>query len=184
MTERRSAENTRNAEGEYEHGIDQAQMDAAAARMRASGFSYQEIANAQNVVISAAHGRVRRALAAVPVEAVRELRQVELDRMDDLVKQATGILRKDHPMISHGRLIAGVFDVRPKLLAIQALLRISESRRRLLGLDEPIKHEVRVNDKIVEEIERLAMELGIASDGVGATVKELETIAGQIDSGV
>ena len=87
-------------------------------------------------------------------------------------------------MISHERLIPGVSDVRPKLLAIQALLRISESRRRLLGLDEPIKHEVRVNDKIVEEIERLALELGIAADGGGATVKELETIAQQIDSGV
>ena len=152
--------------------------------MRAAGFSYQEIANAQEVSVSTSYGRVQRALAAVPVEAVRELRQVELDRMDDLVKQATGILRKDHPMISHGRLIAGVFDVRPKLLAIQALLRISESRRRLLGLDEPIKHEVRVNDKITEEIERLALELGVATDSAPAVLQELETLAAAIDSDV
>ena len=184
MTERTQKTDGRDSGGSFVRTLATAEDDAEAARMRSAGFSYREIAKAANCSASAAHDRVQRALAAVPMEAVRELRQVELARMDDLVKQASGILLREHPMISHGRLIAGVFDVRPKLLAIQALLRISESRRRLLGLDEPIKHEVRVNDKIVEEIERLAMELGIASDGVGATVKELETIAGQIDSGV
>lgn len=164
--------------------ISTAEDDAEAARMRASGFSYREIAKATNCSTSAAHDRVQRALACVPVEAVRELRQVELTRMDDLVKQMLVILRTDHPMVSHGRVLPGLSDVRPKIAAVQTLLRISESRRRLLGLDEPIKHEVRVNDKIVEEIERLALELGIAADGGGATVKELETIAEQIDSGV
>ena len=184
MTERTQKTDGRGAGGEFVRTVSTAEDDANAARMRASGFSYREIAKATNCSTSAAHDRVQRALAAVPVEAVRELRQVELERMDDLVKQMLVILRSDHPLVSHGRVMPGLSDVRPKIAAVQTLLRISESRRRLLGLDEPIKHEVRVNDKITEEIERLALELGVASDAVPVVVPELESIVLAIDSAV
>lgn len=166
MTARKAEELSRNPGGEFQHDIDQAALDTAAARMRAAGFSYQEIADNQSVSVSTSHGRVQRALAAVPVEAVAELRTVELQRLDDMLKQALIVLRKDHPLVSHGRLVPGVSDARPKLAAIDVMLRISSSRRRLLGLDAPIKHDVKVSDSLTAEIELLAQQLGIGLDPV------------------
>jgi hypothetical protein len=142
--------------------IDDAEAAAAAVRLRTLGLSYREIAAEQGVSVATAHARVQRALAAVPVESVSELRRVELDRLDDLHKRLYAVARAEHPMVSHGRVIAGVRDLSPNLAAMAQLLRVSESRRKLLGLDAPTRLSVRVADEVTAEIEHLAEQLGIS----------------------
>src|SRR5262249_32791928 len=73
-----------------------------------------------------------------------EHRALELARYDDWTLEATRILRATHPLVSGGKVLSGftesgkpigLTDDGPKLAAIDRLLRISESRRKLLGLD-------------------------------------------------
>ena len=153
-----------NAQGRFEMTIEQMAIDAEAARYRAQGLSYREIATVMACDVGTAHGRVKRALAAVPVENVTELRRVELERMDTLTMKLMAMASTDYPMVSHGRVIPGVKDLRTNLVAIRQLLDISESRRKLLGLDAPVQVRVTVTDEMTSEIERLAAELGVLTD--------------------
>lgn len=146
-----------------EHTLADAHNDADAARLRAAGFTYPEIAQQVGCAISTAHERVRRALKAVPADAVAELRQIEQQRLDDLWKIAWAIATRTHPLVSHGKIIVGengkpLSDDGPKVQAVIALLRIQERRARLMGLDEPTKHRIEVIsedvvDKAIRELE-------------------------------
>lgn len=164
------------AEGKFQATIDNAELDAQAAKYRAMALSYREIAAQMGCTVSTAHQRVKRALAAVPVENVTELRRVELDRMDDLIKRHLVIAGKNHLMVSHGRIIPGVSDLGPNLAAMRELRYLSESRRKLLGLDAPALVRVTVTDEVTAEIERLSMELGVLTDAtapVGPLMEQL-----------
>lgn len=135
---------------------------AEAIRMRTAGKSWDEIAAALKYASrGAAHTDVTRALEAnqrdlgVSAEALREL---ELERLDVVHRAATEVLERQHLTVSHGHVVrmgapiikdgeaviaegAGepVLDDGPKLAAIDRLVRIGESRRKLLGLDAPTK---------------------------------------------
>ncbi|GAB3802463.1 hypothetical protein GCM10028798_19660 [Humibacter antri] len=141
--------------------LSDAQKAAEAVRMRVTGMTYREIAVVQHVAVSTVHERVCRALAAVPVEAVNELRALELQRLDDLQARLTAIASASHPKVSRGRVITGVDDWGPVLRALGQLRQVSESRRKLLGLDAPAKVDLHVSDEMTAEIERLAAELGV-----------------------
>jgi hypothetical protein len=164
MTERTKHPGRTPGRGTYETTIEDAETAAEAARLRSLGMTYRQIAAQQGVNVSTAHDRVARALAAVPVEAVATLRTVEVDRLDALTARLFVIATSEHVMVSHGRVLSGVKDLGPNLAAIRELRLISESRRKLLGLDAPIQHNVVVTDAMVAEIERLSAELGIDVD--------------------
>lgn len=160
-TARADATLVQNAEGKFERTIEASRLEADAARLRSLGMSYREIAATQKIDVATAYRRVQHALAAVPVESVSELRRVELDRLDELQKRLFKVASSDHPMVSHGRVIPNVIDLTPNLQAMAQLLRLSESRRKLLGLDAPTRVHVRVSDEVTAEIERLAEQLGV-----------------------
>ena len=154
---------TRTGRGQYTTTLDDMETAAQAALLRAQGASYRQIAAAQGVSVSTAHERVRRALAAVPVEAVAELRKVELARLDMLTERAFAELERKHPTISGGRRFDDVEDSGPVFQAIDKIRLLSESRRRLLGLDAPSRVSMTVSDEMSAEIERLAAELGVTN---------------------
>lgn len=139
----------RDSMGRFTRTLDQAEIDADAARLRARGKSYRQIAAIMGCSAPVAHDRVRRALAAVPAEAVDELRTIEGERLDLLLQEAERILATNHVMVSHGRIIRGddgepLIDDGPKLQAIAQLRFLSESRRKLTGADAPVKVETKV----------------------------------------
>src|SRR4029078_1889290 len=68
-----------------------------------------------------------------------EYRAMELARLDTLALAAANVLSATHPYVSGGKVLKDVTDDGPRLAAIDRLLRISESRRKLLGLDAPAK---------------------------------------------
>lgn len=112
----------RSPRGKFERTIENVERDAHAARLRAANMSWRQIADVLDYADeSSARRAAQRALDAVPVEAAEQLRAVENARLDYLLeKLAPGIDGGDVPSIESAR-------------------KISESRRRLYGLDGPIQ---------------------------------------------
>ena len=132
--------------GDFERTIDNAVIDTEAARLRASGLTYQQIADRTQTDKGTAYRRVQRAIAAVPVEAVEELRQIELERLDLMLAK---VMEKT------------TSTEKGFLFAVDRALAISERRARLLGLDAPTRQTVTVitQDVLDAEIQRLEAEL-------------------------
>lgn len=86
---------------------------------------------------------------------------IELAKLDAIEQAAWEVLRRDHIVIQHGKVVRlnrkPVTDDGPVLNAIDRLLRAAERRARLLGLDAPVK--VEVSDEVDAEIARLAAAL-------------------------
>lgn len=116
---------TRGGDGRFIRTLEGAEKDAEAARLRGAGYSFDAIAERLGFADRAgAYRACARTLNAVPVEAANELRTLESERLDHLLLSLEGA-------IADG-------DVR----AIDAARKISESRRRLHGLDGPQKIEL------------------------------------------
>lgn len=154
--------------GRFTRTIDTAQRDAEAARLRARGLSYRQIAAELTVDVATAHAAVQRALNAVIEDAGEEVRKLELERLDTMYAAALEVLDRQHVTVSNGKIIrrqvgwerddAGeiqcdgegkpiaiyedLLDDSPVLQAIDRLLRIQERRAKLLGLDAEKKINV------------------------------------------
>ena len=96
--------------------------------MRRLGFTFEAIAKEVGYVnAGGAYKAFQRGMREIIVEDVEEIRLVELDRLD--IAQ-----RAIMPAVMKGR-----------IPAINTMLKLSERRARLLGLDAPVKHELEVN---------------------------------------
>lgn len=160
----------RTAKGRFERSIDDAERDARACRLRAAGVTYQQIADQLGYSDRAAAGRaVERVLIETVSEPAETLRSLELARLDELMRRAWRVLSIEHVTVSAGRVVTvdgmPVPDHGPVLAAIDRILRISERRARLLGLDAPTQMQVITVDQIEAEIQRLSAELGVSSEG-------------------
>lgn len=156
-------------DGTFVPTLETAERDAAMARRRAQGASYRTIAAefglaSHSTVIEA----VQRALNAARAEAGEQARQMELARLDSYIERMEQVLAREHIVISHGHVVMRqtgwernpdgtlamdadgnpvptrepVPDDAPIMAAVDRLLRLSESRRKLLGLDAAQKMDV------------------------------------------
>lgn len=113
-----------------------------ALELRKQGQSYRAIAAALSISVGQAHADVQTVmaeLAQLTHASAEEYRTMELERLDTLTVEAARILMATHPLVSGGKVLDGLSDDGPKLRAIAELRAISESRRKLLGLDAPAK---------------------------------------------
>jgi hypothetical protein len=138
-----------------------------ALELRLAGASYAQVGMALGVNRSRAYRIVMRALDRLIREPAEQVRQLELARLDQLWVEAYRVLRRQHPVISAGKVVVHpdtgqpLEDPAPVLSAIDTLLRIMERRARLLGLDAPTQKTLTVlsEDVIDQEIARLTAEL-------------------------
>jgi len=133
------------------HTIAVAERRAKVLSFRKAGASHRVIAGELGVDHSTIVRDVQAIFAELAAEqraSAEELRTMELARLDEWQLEASRILRATHPLVSGGKVLSGfttdgkafgLTDDGPKLQAIDRLLRISESRRKLLGLDAPPK---------------------------------------------
>lgn len=140
-------ERPRGGNGKYLRSLDTAQRDADAARMRSRGHTYQEIADQLGFSNKGtAYAAVHRAIAEVVAEPAADAVAFELERLDQLHQAALKVLESHHVIVNNGKVIElngrPLPDDGPVLAAIDRLLRISESRRKLLGLDQPTKQQI------------------------------------------
>ena len=93
--------------------------------LRKAGAGYQAIADALGYKDHTGAWRaVKAALKRTQQEPADELRQLELARLDDMLKAIA-------PHVAAGN-----------LTAIDRALKIQERRAKLVGLDQPVKHDV------------------------------------------
>jgi hypothetical protein len=150
------------------------QRDADAARYRAEGWTYQRIANELGFANpSSAHKAVQRALKASVRDANDTAVHLELNSLDEMAREAWGVLQRTHVVVSQGRVVeldgAPVPDDAPVLAAIDRLLKIQERRSKLLGLDMPTRSTVQVItedsvDQAIAELEAQIDERSRATD--------------------
>ncbi|MFD9764733.1 hypothetical protein ACFWXI_14520 [[Kitasatospora] papulosa] len=155
----------RGGNGQYFRTLSDAQRDAEAARLRARGLTYQQIADELGWTSRGdAHHAVQRALEATVKEAADEVRAIELDRLDTLYVAAMDVLERQHVTVSNGRVVSlneePLPDDGPVLAAIDRLLKIQERRSKLLGLDAPSKAAISITPDRLAAIEAMAEELG------------------------
>ena len=96
--------------------------------LRLRGLSYRKIGEAISVSYQTAHNYVQKELAKIAEhckEQAQDLRTIETERLDDALVRVTNsdAYRNGDPQ------------------AIGTMIRLSESRRKLLGLDQPSKVE-------------------------------------------
>lgn len=124
---------------------------AQAVKMRREGRPWQEIVDALGYAsCGAAHLDVTRALDVARKELALETeqyRELELQRLDDMERSIRTVLDAMHVTVSHGRIVrdadgSELVDHDPAMRAVDRLLKIAERRSKLLGLDQPVKHEL------------------------------------------
>lgn len=129
--------------------------------MRVEGAPLAAIADALGYkTASAVSQDISRALAqrrAEMGEGADALRDMELERLDALWRAAWAVLEREHPTVSHGKVVTvtdgetgksvTLRDDGPELAAIDRLLRVAESRRKLLGLDAAAKLDAGITVK-------------------------------------
>ncbi|MFF0140464.1 hypothetical protein ACFYRN_28870 [Streptomyces sp. NPDC005227] len=142
-----------------------AQRDARAAELRDEGWKLEDIATELGYH-DRSHARqgIRRAIRSVTEGPAKALVAREADRLDTLYEAALEVLQRDHVTVSHGKVIkddAGniLIDDGPKLAAIDRLVKVRESYRKLLGLDAPSRVSVdaqQLGDEINTLLNRVA----------------------------
>ncbi|MGH2684167.1 MAG: hypothetical protein ACRDJP_01705 [Actinomycetota bacterium] len=141
-----------------------AKRRSEAVRLRGDGHPWQAIAYQLGYATPSAAAndvtRAREAALADLNESVKEIRDRELARLDMLYDAAVEVLLKRHVLVSGGKVVRDIevrenelgeliitgdteplTDDGPTLAAIATLRQLSESRRKLLGLDAPTRVE-------------------------------------------
>lgn len=113
--------------GQDERGLE---TEARALDLRKRGYTFAEIGKQLGITMQGAHLAVHRALdkiASLGAEEARDLRRIELERLDRLQKALA-------PKANKGNAESA-----------RALLRVMDRRARLLGLDAPVKSDLNFN---------------------------------------
>lgn len=133
------------------------ERDAQALRMIAMGYSQGEVSDALGY---GGQPNVSRALKRAQDKILRTSVDtwvaVELAKLDAYALRFIGILHKRHLVVSHGKIMRDdqngteLVDDAPEMAALRELVKISESRRKLLGLDAAAKLDVNVEHSEVD----------------------------------
>lgn len=146
MTDQQPEGQVRDGNGRYLATLSTAERRAMAAGLRSRGMTYRQIAAAMQIDVKNAFGYVKDAMAAVVRESAEAAIEFELDRLDQAHQKALAVLERSHVTVSNGQIVRldgePLEDDGPVLAAIDRIVKISESRRKLLGLDQPAKTQV------------------------------------------
>lgn len=151
---------------------ERAERDEKILRGAIAGMTCQQLADKFGVGRSTANTIVRRGLAELTKKrdiAAEDLRSKHIALLDEALAVAHEIMRKDHLAHGNGRIVrreidnedgarerpdgtrydlVDVLDDGPKLAAADRLIKISESQRKLLGLDAPDKVEQQIDGTV------------------------------------
>jgi hypothetical protein len=141
-----------------------AQRRQRAVELRIKGWSLARIAEelgykGENTDIAVGKDvqRALKAAAEARNDTVETYRETEIARLDLLIKKATEILERNHYVWRDGEWLAlegeRVIDDAVALQAIDRLERLSQSRRRLLGLDAPTQFETKNVHLFIEGVD-------------------------------
>lgn len=151
------------------------QRDYTAVRLRALGWSVPEIAD--HLFPGAGNGEarvgaaIRRGLANTVRISRDETRLLELSGLDELERACWLELQARHILVSNGRIVRDDDDMpleddRFVLECVDRILKIKDTRAKLLGINAPTRAEVISIDSVEAEIMRLEAELRQHGDAI------------------
>ena len=147
------------------------ERDAKAVDLRRHHLNYKQIAAQLGYAsLSSAYDAVQRGLADARGEASEAVKQIELERLDDIARGFQRVFATRHYVVSvgSGRVVMDpknpgepLADDGPVITAGLALLRVMERRAKYLGLDAPVKSRVEVitEDVVDAELAMLARQV-------------------------
>lgn len=95
------------------------------------------------------HDRWKEAIAAVPAKAVNEHRAELNEVLDELLDRVNEVLRRDHVLVSQGRVMmledGPLLDDGPIIAAAAEMRKLVAEIRQLNGLTVPVKQELGVD---------------------------------------
>lgn len=145
--------------------------------LRLRGKSIRQIAGETGLSKSTVERRLRGEFEEYRQDSAQMREQwiaMELERLDAAQQVVVAVLEANHLLVADGRVVRvdgkPLPDAGPVLAAVREFRQISESRRKLLGLDAPTKatftHATSDVDAAVEE---LAREMALRAEQKGAT---------------
>lgn len=156
----------RGGNGAFVRSLDTAERDAKAARLRAEGKTYQQIADALELSDKGhAHQCVSRALTAIVREPAEQLRALMLERLTEAYVVARDIMIATHYAHSGGKVVYDpdtgkpLPDPGPRLAAADRVVNVLNREAKLLGLDAAVKVNLLTLEQVQAEIERLQAEV-------------------------
>lgn len=140
-------EPVRDGGGKFVYTMDSMTRDAKACELRSAGRTYSQIAEELKYPNQGCAFRgVQRAIKEILQEPAEEVRQLELQRLDNMYASVVEVMERQHFTVSNGRIIyhgdSPLPDDSPVLQAVDRLLKIQERRSKLLGLDAAQKTQV------------------------------------------
>lgn len=116
--------------------------------LRLRGLSIRQIAAQTGLTKSTVENRLRAEFEEYRQDSAslkEQYVQLELERLDAAQTVVLSILEANHLVVSEGRVVRidgqPLPDAGPVLAAVREYRMLSESRRKLLGLDAPTRHE-------------------------------------------
>ena len=143
----------RGGNGDYVRDPDVAERDAKGMRLRASGYTWQRIADELGYA-DRAHAKVQieRSYRANMKQDVQAYRETVDAQLDELYAAAMAVKEARHLKVTNGSVVfdpesGGLMeDDAPVLAAIDRMIKIVERRAKLYGLDAPTKVQAEVQN--------------------------------------
>lgn len=142
---------------QLDSGRDQrAVRDAEIYRLKVAGLTERAIAARFSLAPATVHEIIDRGRRDLLTPGAEAMRQMEADRLDDARRRASAVASRVHVVVQGGKVVKDddgtpVRDDGPVLKANEQLVRISESWRRLFGLDAPEQLSVSLDRRIEDE---------------------------------
>lgn len=128
--------------------VEAAYKQNLAMRLRIKGYSYRQIAKKLGIVNdnpeTAVYTLIRSGINSVRLDSAEEMRNIELTRLDALQVIAWAAIEK----------AAKRGDVRAVSTGVNSIVRLSDRRAKLMGLDAPVKY-----DLLMSEARKMAQQL-------------------------
>ncbi|MEV0483750.1 hypothetical protein AB0I69_24475 [Streptomyces sp. NPDC050508] len=133
-----------------------AERDAAIYRAKVAGLTERAIADRFDLSPARVHEIIDRGRRDLLTPGAEALRQMEADRLDDARRAASVVRSRVHWVVQGGQVVTGpdgepLRDDAPTLKANEQLVRISESWRKLFGLDAPEQLNIALERRVDEE---------------------------------
>lgn len=170
--------------------LKQMEADGRAVALRQRHLTYDQIAEQLGCSKAAAYQAVKRGLLDTLREPADYVRNMEVERYDEMARVAWGVVYRTHYVVGSSGKVAlhpesgqPLVDDGPRLAGIDRLLKISKARRELLGLDEPSRVEVTTYAGVDADIARLVAELAARGQGPVAGHPDVFDVAGESPTG-
>jgi hypothetical protein len=126
--------------------------------LRLRGRTIRQVADDMGISPTKVHKLLTEEIRAREDPLIEKVRQFELDRLDGYQQACMYVLDNPGTVVvvpgPGGELVQHVIvDDRKILGAIDRLVKISESRRKLLGIDAPVKTHVEVTETTQQDLE-------------------------------